>query len=280
MLLLKDGVRYFPYEYTSEEELTQMVTEHYKEIFGTNTLHFDPQTMKTHIGIIARNDGILVALDQKQWYILEVELAEHSLPRHIIPQITKFHIAYQQPETRRKLIDALSTLIQQDPYKKVTLQTQKIEDMHKYLTELIESPPTIAIIIDQKTPELDAVSKNLPFKTRTTEFKTFTRENTGINVHMHMFEQLYEKPLIPKTLRNILTTLEHVYKHGKTYDEAVKIVAKKLKLFKGTIRAACTRDVGLTSNQFRKLLKDKEKIKQLLIGKFPEYKDVIEETVS
>jgi len=65
MLLLKDGVKYLPYEYASEEELAQMVIEHYKEIFGANTLYFDPQTMKTHIGIKARNDGIIFATDQK-----------------------------------------------------------------------------------------------------------------------------------------------------------------------------------------------------------------------
>ncbi|MEM1552960.1 MAG: hypothetical protein QXH03_09890 [Candidatus Bathyarchaeia archaeon] len=31
MILLKDGVKYLPYEYNSEEELTKMVTEHIKE---------------------------------------------------------------------------------------------------------------------------------------------------------------------------------------------------------------------------------------------------------
>jgi len=279
MLLFKDSIRYSPYEYTSEEELAKMVIEHYKEIFGTNTLYFDPQTMKTHMGITARNDGIILALDQNQWHILEVELAEHSLRKHIIPQITDFNIAYQQPETRRKLTDVLYALIRQDPYKTAAVQTQKIEDAHKYLTETIETPPTIAIIIDQITPELNAVCKNLPFRTKTTEFKTYAREKTGINVHIHSFEPLYEKPTMPKILLNILTVLEQVYKKGKTYDEAVQITAKKLKLFIGTIRAACTREIGLTSKQFRKLLKDKEKLKTLLTEKYPDYQSAINETI-
>jgi hypothetical protein len=47
MVLLKDGVGYFPHEYASEEELAQMVIEHYKDIFGVYSLFFDPQTMKT-----------------------------------------------------------------------------------------------------------------------------------------------------------------------------------------------------------------------------------------
>jgi hypothetical protein len=101
-----------------------------------------------------------------------------------------------------------------------------------------------------------------------------------VNVHLHEFEPLYEKPTPSKILQSILTVLEHVYKKGKAYDEAAKTAAKKLKLNEKTIKHYCTTDIGLTSNQFRKLLKDKEKTKQLLIGKFPEYKDVIEEIMS
>jgi len=74
--------------------------------------------------------------------------------------------------------------------------------------------------------------------------------------------------------------LEQIYKKGKTYDEAAKIAAKKLKLYEGTIRAMCTRNIGLTSKQFRKLLDDKEKIKTLIIEKFPDYEDTIKEALS
>src|SRR3990170_7678308 len=117
MLLLKDGIRYLPLEYFSEEELAQMVIEHYKEIFGAGTLFFDPQIMTTAIGISAKSDGLIISLEQKQWFILEVELAQHSLHKHIIPQITRFNIALQQPETKARIINALTNLIKQDPWK-------------------------------------------------------------------------------------------------------------------------------------------------------------------
>jgi len=282
MILLKDGVKYFPYEYASEEELAQMVIEHYKEIFGVNTLYFDPQTMKTQIGIATRSDGLIITveLDVTNWYILEVELAEHPLHKHVIPQITTFNIAYQQPETRKKITDTLYNLIKQDPHKTAALHAQKIEDIHKCVTETIENPPTIAIIIDQKTPQLDPVCKNLPFNTKSTEFKTYTRENAGMSVHVHEFEPLYEKPAIPKTLLNILTVLEQVYKKEKTYDEAAKIAAKKLKLDERTVKHDCTADMGLTTKQFRKLLPDKERIRTLIIEKFPDHEDTIREALS
>jgi len=235
--------------------------------------------MKTGAKIEARNDGIILPIGQNLWYILEVELAIHPLDKHIIPQITKFNIAYQQPETRRKLTETLTSLIQQDPYLKAAMEKQKIENIHQYITETIETPPTIAIIIDQTTPELEAICRNLPFKTKTTEFKTYTRENAGISVHIHQFKPIYEKPPIPKTLLNILTVIEQIYKRGKTYDEAVKIAAKKLKLYQGTIRAACTREIGLKSKQLRKLLDNKEKLKQVLMEKFQEYENIIKENL-
>lgn len=131
MILLKDGVKYFPYEYESEKELAQMVVEHYKDIFGANTLYFDPQTVKTKIGIEGRNDGIMLVAKQNKWYILEVELSKHSLHKHIIPQITKFNITYQQPETRKKNINTLYNLIKQDLVKTAMLGTLKIEDVQK-----------------------------------------------------------------------------------------------------------------------------------------------------
>ena len=46
MILLKDGVKYLPYEYASEEELAEMIVEHCKEIFGINTLYFDKTPLK------------------------------------------------------------------------------------------------------------------------------------------------------------------------------------------------------------------------------------------
>jgi len=67
MLLLKDGVKYLPYKYSSEEELAKMVTEHIKEISGEKVLFFDPQTVKTNMKIEARSDGIILAPQQNRW---------------------------------------------------------------------------------------------------------------------------------------------------------------------------------------------------------------------
>ena len=118
----------------------------------------------------------------------------------------------------------------------------------------------------------------MPFATKTTEFKTYTREDS-LNVHIHSFESLCEKPDIPRTLSNVLAVFSLVYKRGKTYDEAIKIAAKKLRLGESSLRAMCSRDLGLTAQQLRKILNSSEKIKQILTQKFPDYQDMIKENI-
>jgi len=271
MLLLKDGVKYLPYEYSSEEELAKMVTEHIKEIFGEKVLFFDPQTVKTNMKIEARSDGIILALQQNRWYILEVELAKHSLHNHIVSQISKFNIAYQQPESKKKIATTLYNLIRQDPYKTATIQTQKIEDVYKSLTDIIETPPTIIIVIDQKTPELEATCNTLPFQTKVIEFKTYAREYVGIGVHIHAFEPLKEeKPSIPAGLQQILEVINLMSK-GKTYTQAVKIIAKQRGILESAVRDKCTRNLKLNTQKFLKIAKDKNQLKAILTKRYPEH---------
>jgi hypothetical protein len=293
MLLLKDGVKYLPYEYTSEEELTQMVIEHYKEIFGENTLYFHPQTMKTQIGIEARNDGIILAADQNRWYILEVELSKHPLHEHIIPQITRFSIAYEEAGTRRKIINTLYNAIRADLFKTAMFEQQNIEDLHKMLTDLIDVQPTIAIIIDQKTPELEHICKKLPFPTKTIEFKTYARKDIGVGVHIHEFQPLFEKRIKilpttrprttykerPQKLAQILEVAELVFK-GQQLNEAFKSVAKQHGVHESTVRDKCTRQLNINTNQFRKLIQDKNRLTAFLREKYPQHENIINEKLT
>jgi hypothetical protein len=292
MILLKDGVKYFLHEYVSEEELEQMVVEHYKDIFGISSLYFDPQSMKTQMGLEARNDGIILALDQNRWYILEVELAKHPLHEHIIPQITKFSIAYEEAGTRKKIINTIYTAIRQDAFKTAIIQTQKIEDLHKMLTDLIDIQPTIAIVIDQKTLELDSICRKLPFTTQTLEFKTYARENIGIGVHIHEFQPLLEeketkieKRLIepseegPQKLIQVLEVAHLVFK-GEELNEAFKNVAKRHDVHESTVRDKCTRQLGIDTYRFRELIQDKNRFITFLKERYPQYENLINEKLA
>jgi len=293
MILLKDGVKYLLYSYISEEELQHMVIEHYKDIFGMSALLFDPQTMRTQIGIEARNDGIILSLDQNKWYILEVELAKHQLHEHIIPQITKFSIAYEETGTRRKIIDTLYRTIRQDAERTAMIQTQKIEDLHKTLSDLIDTEPTIAIIIDRETSELDLICKKLPFPTKTIEFKTYIRENIGVGVHIHEFQPLFEKKIEmlptrrptapsgeePRKLAEVIEVAELVFR-GDPLNRAFKNIAKRHGINESTVRDKCTRQLGINTGQFREKIQDKNRFIMFLKEKYPQHKNLIDERLT
>jgi hypothetical protein len=297
MILLKDGVKYLPYEYSSEEELTKMVTEHIKEIFGENALYFGPQTMRTQAGIESRNDGVVLTIDRNAWYILEVELAKHPLPEHIIPQITKFSLAYEEPETRRKIVNALYNEIRADPIKTAMLKRQDIEDLHKALTDLINTQPTIAIIIDRKTPELDSLCKKLPFPTKIVEFKTYAREKVGKEVHIHEFQPLLEEKIeigkeieaqkiwekatrkVPQKLIQVLEVAELIFK-GEQLNKAFKKVAAQHGVHESTIRDKCTRQLNINTEQFKMLIRDKNNFIMFLKEKYPQHTMLINQILA
>lgn len=57
---------------------------------------------------------------------------------------------------------------------------------------MINQEPEILIVIDENTPELEEITKRLPFPSKILEFKTFYREKTNQEVHIHLVDTLYE----------------------------------------------------------------------------------------
>lgn len=177
----------------------------------------------------------------------------------------------------------LQNAIQQDPSRKAMIQTQKIEDLHETLTDIIDMQPTIAIVIDQEKMELDQICKKLPFTTQTTAFKTYTRENVGLGVHIHEFEPfskeeikmptLKQQEVIteegkegPKKLVQVLEVAELVFQ-GQELSNAFKSVAKQYGVNESTVRDKCTRQLNIDTKQFIELIQSKKKPHNILKGK-------------
>ena len=185
MILLKDGVNYLEYEYQRESELERMVEEHYAEIFGMDTLYFPKQKIKSHSGIGTIPDGFIISMDDKKWFLLEVELSSHDLYKHVVPQVSKFLNAYDA--SKGKLVKAFYDEVRADPRKSMAFQLKGIGEVHKFVSDIVDSTPTVAIVIDKRTGEIEEICKRLPFDVKIVEFKTFCRENVGIGSHIHVF---------------------------------------------------------------------------------------------
>lgn len=295
-IVVKDGVSYLPHKYKDEIELENLVRKHIEFIFGNNSLFFEKSKIKSRAGIGSIPDGfVLLPLEQK-WYIIEVELSQHPLYEHIVPQISKFYSAIKDPTTRRELINVFDEEVENNPnlnYKYKTIEIKK--ERYKLLTDVINRNPEITIIIDKKTRELEDVCDSLPFASKVIEFKMYQRE--GSNVPVYMFgtlvsysienkeeEFVIEKPTISRNkiklrgheaLNQILGVAKLVLSQGKSYSEAVKKIAKERNINESTVRDKCTRRINLDTAGFQDLLKDKEKLINFLVEIFSSKKEII-----
>lgn len=203
-MLLIDGVRYKEWTPTSEDEFEQVVREHAQDIFSENAIYFDKkQKLKSLAGVGSIPDGLAIVFgNSPEWHIVEVELSSHDLYQHVVPQVDKFIYAVDNPNSRNKIVEALYEAIDNDEFTKLKIR-QRIgqnKEIHKYLSDLITRPPVITIVIEKATSQLsEALRKYI--QNKVVEFRTFTRERTGLVVHAHLFKPLYEPVSEPPSVQ-------------------------------------------------------------------------------
>lgn len=213
MILYKDAVRYIEYQYKNESEIEEMIFEHSKKIFGEDSLLLTRRKIKANSGIGTIPDAFVLSLGDKKWYLVEVELRNHPLYEHIVPQISKFNTAIKNSDSQNKLIKMIYEEIKSDPQKNLIFQLKQIKEVFKYITEILESKPQIIILIDGKNNELEEVCDSLPFGSKVIEFKTYIREDVGLGVHIHSFEPLENfKKITPESNDNKIKGLTEIQK--------------------------------------------------------------------
>ena len=213
IIQLRDGVRYLPYAYHNEDDMEKMVVEHYKYIFGEDSIILTKREIKTRSGIRSIPDAFVLSIEDKTWYLVEVELEVHPLYEHIVAQISKFNSAIKNAATQKALIKAFYDEIKSDPRKNLIFQLKEVKELYKFISEALESKPEIIILIDNKSDKLNDICENLPFDSKVVEFKTYSREGTGIGDHIHSFESLKVRVLPedipPKTPKKTKKTMSY-----------------------------------------------------------------------
>jgi len=192
-MLIIDGVKYKLWTPKDEEkEFHPLVKEHYKEIFGEDSLYFDTKhVLKTVSGIGSIPDAYVINLSRAELYVVEIELASHPVYDHIVKQLTKFINGIENLDTRNQIIDMLYDEIDSDIVLRATVQKAiGSTDIYRFVSKLLSKPPRIVIIVDKKTPEIEEACRVLKYQTDIMEFETFVREDAP-NVHAHLFEPLF-----------------------------------------------------------------------------------------
>lgn len=148
-------------KFTSEESFEREVFEKYKYFFGKNTIYIDAKKkMETKLGNVIP-DGFLFNLEDKnnpEFYIVEVELANHSFYDHIFPQITKF-IGFINSQNYLSLIAKIFTEIEENiEIKKEFEELGVTTEKYKFILDTMENSSNILLVIDDEKPEIQEMN--------------------------------------------------------------------------------------------------------------------------
>jgi len=206
MIILIDGVKYILKNPDSEDDLEKIIEKNYKYIFGEDSFYFNfKRKLKSKSGIGSIPDGYLIIFNNTpEWYILEVELASHPLYDHIIPQLTKFNRGIEGVSTKKSLIDMFYDEIKTNPILEARVK-EKIGsgEVYKFISDLISDKPSIIIVINERTSELEEALRDIRGDVKILEFKIFRREGISEEIDAYLFNPVInlknmEKSFEPK----------------------------------------------------------------------------------
>lgn len=150
-----DGEIFEQVIYTKEDDFEQLVADNARTIFGDKAIYIKTKKkMDTSTLGKAIPDGFLIDLydpDDPKFYIVEVELQEHSFDGHILSQINRLITSCKNSIHRQKLIERLFPLSGdvQERIKKFIGP----REVYKFLKDTFDENQTILVIIDGPKPE-------------------------------------------------------------------------------------------------------------------------------
>ena len=201
-------MRFQQLQYSNERELETMATENKHSLFGERIIYFPRQIISSQAGISKIPDGLFLSLDtieRSKLWIVEYELANHDFERHIFPQILGFLSALKNESTKKRIKEMMfNTIKKQKSFVDMIKQVlPHDEEIYHFLELIVDRSPSIVIVIDKKSPELeelvDQISTTTKVRSSILEFITYAAAKAGKKIHLMDtldFRQVQSKRLI------------------------------------------------------------------------------------
>jgi predicted transport protein len=211
MKIVIDNITYGLITPRDEETMEKSIQENSHHIFGENSFYFDvKKVIRSKAGIASIPDGYVILLEPNpKWCIIEVELASHPLYEHLIPQLSKFNRGIADTQTRKKLVEILYEIFNNDEVLKAQLKKQvKTGEIYKFISDLVSEEPLIVVAIDQTTQELHEALSDIRGNVKILEFRTFRREGVSDEINAYVFEPIVDKKIKAGTESLVFRDLE------------------------------------------------------------------------
>jgi len=162
-MLITPNTQLLQTPFENEAELENVVSQNAEYIFGPGSLYLPKRLIRTLDDHGTIPDGFVVDVPNRQWFVVEVELARHSVWGHIAPQVAKQIIAAQKPITRQLLTELVISLVRDDEemMEKFTDENISTLDVRGVLAEIFNTPPIIGMPIDSISQDLRAWAETL-----------------------------------------------------------------------------------------------------------------------
>ena len=149
-MLIAGSKKYISAAFSSEQELERVVQENAEYIFGPDSIYLPKHLIRTSEGFGTIPDGFVVDLASRSWFIVEAELAAHSVWNHIAPQVAKQIIAASQASSRQMLTEVVINRIKESTSFRDRFEELGVGeiDIRRVISEIFEKPPVVGIPID------------------------------------------------------------------------------------------------------------------------------------
>ncbi|MEB3780550.1 MAG: hypothetical protein GSR85_10050 [Desulfurococcales archaeon] len=155
ILVTKHGI-FEKAEFTDEKELEEVIFNNHKLLFSDYSIILPQREISTSGGHSTRPEAVILNFKDEVWYVVEVELANHGVWGHIVPQITRQLVALENREMRTKLIDLFLEKVKESEELKAKFIELGISelDIQRIIEKIIGKSPAIVIPIDKVPADL------------------------------------------------------------------------------------------------------------------------------
>jgi predicted transport protein len=162
MTIIANGRRYTPVVFANEKLFEEDIVSAAKILFGPNTIFINAKRKiesKSLGGTVP--DGFFFDFsdpEDPQFYIVEVEVTQHSFFNHVFPQVTKFFAFFKNTRLQKSLVDKLYSIIDTD--QALNTELRKFlgkQEVYKFLSDLLDNSQNILLIADGPIPELQEI---------------------------------------------------------------------------------------------------------------------------
>lgn len=196
MAILTDssGTIFRPYTYALEKDFEAVVVSLSDQIFGASSIYVDVKR-RVKGAVTTIPDGYVIDMtevDEPKLYIIENEIKTHDAFKHVGIQLLKFVTSFEDAKTsvRNFLMAEIEKNVAHVERLNAHCKKSNSRNIDNYLDEAVYGAFRGVVVIDEATPELHKVLRNIRANISVLELKTYISD---ANEMIHQFDTLYDE---------------------------------------------------------------------------------------